>query len=168
MDEADVPDLAAMLADPRLVGRRRLGDDRPVPRSPSAISEVLRRSIDAEHGITFVIDDGQPRGLALASWWWDAMTPDVAVVVGPEHRRRGLGHAAAVRLLRHVFTTGPALVVQADVPSWDADALTFAESLGAERIGVHRRTGIRDGRYHDDVAFALTRDRWEERHGAHG
>lgn len=107
-------------------------------------------------------------GVAFASWWWDALTPDAWVVISPANTGRGHARSAGATLLDHLFTSTPALVVQADVPAWDADALSYAESMGAERIGVHRRTGIRNGRYHDDIAFALVRDRWEELRGARG
>lgn len=166
LDEGDVPGLAAMLADGALVGRRGLPDDRPAPRSTAAIGTILKELVDPGHGVAFAVEADTTVGLATASWWWDVMTPHAHVVIGREHQRRGHGRAAATALVDHLFSSSPALVVQSELPSWDADALTFAEAVGAERIGVHRRTGIRDGRYHDDIAFALTRDRWEEHRGA--
>lgn len=168
LDETDVATVASMLSHPDLVGRRGLGDDRPVPRAPSALAESLKRLCDSDHGAAFVVEADGIVGLATASWWWDTLTPDVHVVVFPAHQRLGHGSAAARRLAGHLFDSSPALVIHSEIPSWDAGALSFAESVGAERVGVNRRTGIRRGSYHDGVVFALTRVRWEELGAAAG
>jgi RimJ/RimL family protein N-acetyltransferase len=164
VESEDVPAIAALLAHPDLVGLRGLHHDRPVRRSVAALAKAVESLVDPEDGDAWVIDAGDPIGVATAGWWWDAHTPWAHVVIHPDHRRQGHGTSAALGVLEWLFHHTPATLVEYSVPGWDDDGLSFADSLGGDRIGVRRRTGIRHGRYHDTVEFAMLRATWEVRH----
>jgi RimJ/RimL family protein N-acetyltransferase len=167
VESEDVAGIARILAHPQLVGRRGLDRDRPVARSAAALTKNVESFVDPDDGDAWVLDvGGTVVGLATVGWWWDAHTPWANVVVAPEHQRRGHGTEAAEHVLGYLFGETLALLVEYSVPSWDADGLTFADSIGGERIGARRRAGVRHGRYFDTIEFALTRTRWEERHAA--
>lgn len=166
IEDEDVRPLAELLAHPDLIGRRGLNRDRPVARSVSALSRNLQELVDPSDGDGWVVDvDGTLVGLATVGWWWDAHSPWAHVVIAPDHRRQGHGTAAAHLVGDHLFGHTVALLVEYSVPSWDADSLSFADSLGGMRTGIRRRSGIRDGRYHDTVEFALERAVWEVSRG---
>jgi len=166
VESEDVLPLALMLADPSLVGRRGLHEDRPGPRSVASISRSLEKLVDPEHGAAWVVEADGIVGLVTSIWWWDALIPWANVVIDPVRQRQGHGTAAARAVLDHFFENTPALAVEYAAPSWDADALSFADSLGGDRTGIRRREGVRRGRYFDGVHFALRRSTWEARHAA--
>lgn len=161
----DVGAVASLLSHPDLVGRRGLHGDRDAARSVAALTKSVESLVDPEHGDAWVVDVDGVVGLATVGWWWDAHTPWVNVVIDPTHQRRGHGSAAAGIVLARLFGETPALLVEYSVPSWDADALSFADSLGGDRVGVSRRTGVRHRRYVDIVRFALSRAAWEVARG---
>lgn len=167
VEDEDVVPLAVLLAHPDLIGRRGLDRDRPVARSVAAIATAVRPMVDPEDGDAWVIEhEGEMVGLATVGWWWDAHTPWANVVVGPAHQRQGHGASAARLVLAHLFDETVAVLVEYSVPGWDADALSFADSVGGHRTGLRRRSGIRHGRYFDTVEFAIDRATWEERRAA--
>ena len=166
VESEDVPVIATLLAHPHLVGDRGLNDDRPARRSVAALAKAVESLVDPEDGEAWVIEAGDPVGVATVGWWWDALTPWAHVVIHPDHQRRGHGTSAALGVLEWVFHSTPALLVEYSVPGWDDAGLGFADSLGGDRVGIRRRTGIRDGRYHDTVEFAMARATWEVRHAS--
>lgn len=161
IETEDVEPIARMLAHPDLVGRRGLDGDRPVSRSVVALSKAVEPLTDPQHGDAWVIDTGEPVGLAIAGWWWDVRVPWVHVVVDPGHWRRGHGSAATRLVFDHLFLDTPAMVIQYGVESWDTGGIAFADRIGGDRVGVRRRTGIRDGRYVDRMEWAVSRHTWE-------
>lgn len=165
VETVDLDAVASLLSHPDLVGRRGLHGDRDVARSVAALTKSVESLVDPEHGDAWVVDVEGIVGLATVGWWWDAHTPWANVVIDPSHQRRGHGSAAARLILGRLFGDTQALLVEYGAPSWDADALSFADSLGGDRIGVNRRTGIRSGRYVDTVRFALSRATWEVARG---
>lgn len=164
--EDDVAAIATFLADPSLVGRRGLRDDRPVPRSMASLIRAIEGMAEKELGETWVVDSGGVVGMVNADWWWDAMSPWVHVVIDPQHQRHGHGTMAIRLVLDHLFLNTPAHIVQGGVPGWDDEGLAFAESLGAVEMGRMRRVGVREGAYFDEVDFVITRDMWEEEHAS--
>ncbi|MDX1447876.1 MAG: GNAT family protein [Acidimicrobiia bacterium] len=168
VESEDVGTLARLLAHPQLVGRRGLDRDRPVARSVASIEKLVTDLVDPENGDAWVIDSDGVVGLATCGWSWDAHTPWANVVIDPNHWRRGHGRKAADAVLVHLFSNTVAHLVQYSVPSWDADGLSFADSLGGSRSGIRRRTGVRNGHYHDEVEFHLLRAEWEGRRAAGG
>lgn len=161
----DVGAVASLLSHPDLVGRRGLHGDRGVARSVAAVTKSVETLVDPDHGDAWVVDVDGVVGIATVGWWWDAHTPWANVVIDPSHQRRGSGSAAAGLILGRLFGDTPALLVEYSVPSWDAGSLSFADSLGGDRVGVSRRTGVRKGRYVDTVRFALSRAAWEVANG---
>lgn len=161
VESADVATVAAMLAHPDLVGRRGLDGDRDAERSVTALTASVDALVNPEDGDAWVVDADGVIGLATAGWWWDALTPWAHVVIDPANQRMGHGSSAARLVFDRLFLTTVAVLVEYSVPSWDADGLSFADSLGGERTGTRRRSGIRKGRYHDTVGFALRRQTWE-------
>lgn len=168
VESDDVAVLARLLSHPDLVGRRNLNGDRPHMRSVTALEKAVGDLVDPEHGDAWVVESDVIVGLATCGWWWDAHTPWVNVVIDPGAWRNGHGTRAARLVADHLFTNTVALVVEYSVPSWDADGLSFADSLGGERAGIRRRTGVRNGRYHDTVEFHLQRTTWEMQRAARG
>lgn len=166
VETEDVAKLATLLSSPDLVGRRGLHRDREAARSVAALTKAVEALVDPEDGDAWVVESDGVVGLASVGWWWDAHAPWAHVVIDPAHQRHGYGSAAARMVLEHLFLSTPAVLVEYSVPSWDADGLSFADSLGGERIGVRRRVGIRQGRYFDTVEFALDRTTWEGTHAA--
>lgn len=166
VESDDVHVLARLLSHPELVGRRGLDGDRPGRRSVASLEKALAELSDPQDGDAWVVDCEGVVGVARCGWWWDAHTPWAQVVIDPMRWRQGHGAAAARLLADHLFSNTVALLVEYSVPSWDADGLSFADSLGGERAGVRRRTGIRDGRYYDTVEFYLPRAVWEAHHAA--
>lgn len=164
----DVVVLAKLLSHPDLVGRRGLRGDRPGLRSVTALEKAVGELVDPEHGDAWVIESDVAVGLASCGWWWDAHTPWANVVIDPAVWRSGHGTRAARLVADHLFTNTVALLIEYSVPSWDAGALSFADSLGGGRAGVRRRTGVRNGRYHDTVEFHMPRAAWEEQRAARG
>lgn len=165
----DVPRVASLLAQPDLAGRRGLPGSHEGPRSVGAITTAVEEMIDSELGASWVVDvDGVVVGLVTAEWWWDALSPWTHVVIDPAHRRHGHGSAAAHHVLDFLFSETVAHLAQYSVPSWDADGLSFADSIGGFRVGARRRGGVRRGRFYDVVMFVMTRQIWEERHGTRG
>lgn len=161
--------MASLLSHPDLAGRRGLRADRGGPRSVRAITTALEEVVESEFGASWVVDvDGAAVGFATADWWWDALSPWVHVVIDPAHRRQGHGMAAVRDVFGFLFATTVAHLAQYSVPSWDADGLSFADSVGGFRVGARRRAGIRRGRFYDEVSFVMTRQIWEERHGSRG
>lgn len=168
VEAEEVPWVASLLADPDLAGRRGLPGNEG-PRSLRAITGAVEEEIDPEFGASWVVDDGgEMVGFVTANWWWDALSPWCHVVVDPAHRRRGHGTTAAHEVLDFLFSQTVAQLAQYSVPSWDADGLTFADSIGGSRAGTRRRVGVRRGRFFDEVVFVMSRQIWEERHGARG
>jgi RimJ/RimL family protein N-acetyltransferase len=169
VETEDVSPVASLLAHPDLSGRRGLRGDHDGPRSVRAITAALEEVLDPEHGTSWVADvDGVVVGFATADWWWDALSPWVHVVIDPAHRRQGHGSEAVRHVLDFLFSATIAHLAQYSVPSWDADGLSFADSIGGFRAGARRRVGVRRGRFYDEVMFVMTRQIWEERHGPRG
>lgn len=162
IESDDVTPLAALLASPQLVGRRGLmGDDRPIERSVAAIRKLIEPLVEPEHGEAWTVEAGGVVGVATVGFWWDVLSPRAHIVIDPDHHRKGYGTAAAWLIFEHVFTVTPAILVQYGVPDWDAAGLSFAESLGSDRVGKSRRVGIREGRYFDRWEFVMERMTWE-------
>lgn len=166
VESDDVSVLAKLLSHPDLAGRRGLDGDRPGLRSVTALEKAIGNLVDPEHGDAWVVESDVTVGLASCGWWWDAHTPWANVVIDPAVWRSGHGTRAARLVADHLFTNTVALLIEYSVPSWDADSLSFADSLGGARAGVRRRTGVRSGRYHDTVEFHLQRAVWEEQRAA--
>lgn len=166
LESEDVAGIASWLAHPSLVGRRQLDDDKPVRRSRAALVAALEPLVDPDDGEAWVVDSDGAVGLVMVDWWWDALTPWAHVVIDPERQRQGHGAAAARLTMGHLFSDTPAVLIQYGVPSWDDAGLAFAATLGGVDVGRKRRVGVRDGAYYDHVEFVISRDTWEERHGA--
>lgn len=169
VETEDVGRVASLLAHPDLAGSRGLPGNHEGPRSVRSLSTAVEEVIDSEFGVSWVVDvDGVVVGFATAEWWWDALSPWIHVVIDPAHRRHGHGSAATRHLLDHLFSETVAHLGQYSVPGWDADGLSFADSIGGFRTGARRRDGVRRGRFYDSVTFAITRQTWEERYGSRG
>jgi RimJ/RimL family protein N-acetyltransferase len=167
IETEDVSRVASLLAHPDLAGRRGLPGNLEGPRSVRAITSAIEELIDPECGVSWVVDvDGSVVGFATADWWWDALTPWAHVVIDPAHRRHGHGSVATLGVLDHLFSETVAHLTSYSVPSWDADGLSFADSIGGFRVGARRRVGMRRGRFYDEVGFVMTRRAWEERRGS--
>jgi RimJ/RimL family protein N-acetyltransferase len=162
--EADHVDLIVeYLAHPDLMGLRGIDGERDGPMSHAELQPAVEKFTKPEHGEAYGIwVDETLVGHTDVRVWWDVLSPEMYLVVAPDHRRSGIGAAAARLSLGHLFEDTPAAVVQTWMPEWNAAGIAFADGLGFESSGRVRRTGIRHGSYVDSLALHLRRAVWEE------
>jgi len=132
------------------------------PRSLAQIRAKVEEIQKQERTVLFAIfsKSNEFVGLAQYSAVWDAWEPYVGVIVWPEHRRKGYGSETARLLLEVAFMHDIAHVTTSWIADWDETAIAFAESLGFKRAGVQRRTGVREGKFFNVVAFDMLRDEY--------
>jgi RimJ/RimL family protein N-acetyltransferase len=163
VEENDLNVIAGYLADPRLAGLRGIEGDRNTPMSRADLGKRIEDWARPQNSLVFCIEHGgQIVGHVRIDLWWDALCPNVDLVIAPDHRRRGYGAGAGGLILEYVFAETLAHTVQTRTPDWNEAGIEFARSLGFREAGRARRTGIRDGEYHDDIAFDQLRTEWED------
>ncbi len=124
------------------------------------LEEIRKEERNAVFGI---LSTGEELvGMGRFSADWDPQCPFLAVVIWPEHRRKGFGSEAATLLLEMCFGQSVARVVSCWIPEWNQDGLAFAESLGFKRCGIERRAGMRDGRFFNGVFLDMLRSEYLE------
>jgi len=167
IEEDDLDVIAAYLSDPLMAGLRGVDGDRNGPMSRSDLRKRIEDWARPQHGLALAVDRGEVMvGHVRIDLWWDALCPHLDIVVAPDHRRRGYGSEAGRILLKYVFTETIAHTAQMRTPDWNLAGIEFARTLGFLEAGSARRTGVRDGAYHDDIFFDQLRIEWEERHRA--
>jgi phosphinothricin acetyltransferase len=108
--------------------------------------------IAASHAWVVAEDDGVVVGYAYASRHRDRAAydwaADVAIYMAASHHGRGLGRRLYEDLFPRVHARGLRTVCAGvALPNPASDALHRA--LGFEEVGVYRRIGWKDGRWHD-------------------
>ncbi len=167
-ESADVADLVAYLNDPATAFARYVGaSPTPLPFGRRRVEALIDEWSDEERaGTTLAVTtaaNGELVGHVSAGWEWDAGTPDLAVVIAPRFRRRGLGTDTVDSMLRYLFDDTMAWMVQAWVGDWNEAGLAFAQANGFREAGKTRRTTRRGGVWVDTVAFDLLRSEYEAR-----
>jgi len=170
LEKKDVGALGSYLNDPCLIGRRYLPwEIRDVaPLSEMQGERILEEWGKETKGFTLGVElreSGDLVGHAGCRWRWDTHCPDVFVVVSPAHQRQGIGSEAVRLLLGYLFGETPAHSVNSWVASWNDGGLAFARSIGFTESGRIPRSGLRDGRWVEEVMIDLLRREWFEREG---
>jgi RimJ/RimL family protein N-acetyltransferase len=161
--EADLPLLESWWLDPAVAA---LQSDavRPCPTGP--IAERFRswstNDTDGAVGFSVVsVDTGELAG--HASLWGATVRRRCAtlgVLLGPEHRGRGLGRETLRLMLRYGFQEMGLHRVQLEVWAFNDRALRCYRSAGFVEEGRRRQVTFHDGRWHDEVLMAVLRAEW--------
>jgi len=101
-------------------------------------------------------------GIGAWSSNWDTYGPWNYVLIWPEHRRKGYGTEAAKILLDKSFSENPAHALDAGSSDWNEARISFIKSLGFKEAGRMRMSGIKDGKYYDDLIFDLLKSEYQE------
>lgn len=162
----DAPALQAYLNRAELAGRRYVpwGFSEEAPLSSAQVASIITRWGEEEAGLNLAVtlrEGGDLIGHALCEWEWDPHAPFTAVVIHPDHQRRGYGSEVLGLLLRYLFYHTPAHNVSSEIASWNLPALVFAGKLGFREAGRNRREGLRGGAYFDGVVVDLLRHEWK-------
>jgi len=127
--------------------------------APSA-EEIARRiqTITRHHPWLLLDDTGVIAGYAYASrhreraaYGWSV---DVAVYVGPAHRRRGVGRALYTALLALLRLQGY-FKAYAGVTLPNPASTGFHQAMGFRPVGVYERVGYKHGAWHDVAWYQL-------------
>lgn len=110
-----------------------------------------------------VVENGEAVG---AVQWLDPGYPGVprgacwrfGCTLLPEARGRGLGTHAHQLLVDHLFSTTPAVRLEADTDVDNLAERRCLEKVGFTREGVLRSVGFRAGRWRDVARYGLLRD----------
>jgi RimJ/RimL family protein N-acetyltransferase len=158
-------DLMAYLNDPAISGRRYIPGHVPstLPLTEGEVSSVIEMFQKRESRAIFAIEHiatNQLLGHVTALWGWDTHSPDIAVVIAPEHQRRGYARETLTIMLDYLFGHLPAHVVETWVESWNVEGAAFAEAMGFRSGGAARRVGMRNGRFYDECSFDILRSEW--------
>ena len=86
----------------------------------------------------------------------------LGVLVGPEHRGRGIGLEAVRLTLRYAFLELGLHRVQLQVWAYNDRALRCYRRAGFVEEGRRREVTFHDGRWHDEVLMAVLRSEWAE------
>lgn len=166
-ESEDVEAAVEVLSAPALWGCRGIDADRHGPMSRAQLGSTIGKWAEPEHGEVFAIDRaGEYAGHVQVDWWWDARCPSLKMVVAPWFRRQGLGREAASLVIDHLFEDTPAKMIHVWVADWNEAGLAFVRSLGFSPTGRMRRTGIRDGSFHDSIPWDLLKGEWRSGNGA--
>lgn len=166
LSPSDAGAIAAYVNEPSLYGNRQLEEDPFGPLPPARIEKLVGET-NGDHSVGLAVEAlGRLIGHMTADSWWDAMTPQVGVVISPGEQRKGYGSEAMTLFLDHLFATTVAEAVHTWVPEFSAPGVAFSKKLGFQPAGRMRRTGLRNGTWFDTLAFDLLRSEWGGRHGA--
>lgn len=119
-----------------------------------SVEELTQRvaAVMARYPWLVADEDGRVLAYAYASRHSDraayAWSVDVAVYVGPEHHRRGLGRALYTALLEIVTVQGFAAAF-AGVTLPNPGSVGLHEAMGFIPVGVYRHVGWKFGTWHD-------------------
>lgn len=166
----DLEPLVAYLNDPGLDGRRYAPGAYPdLPVTLQAGNEILEKWSKTEDQIHLAIVYRGPEtliGHASAYWGWDPHSPDVELVIAPEHQHRGAGSEAFRLLVDWIFASLPAHCVSGFVAGWNETGRKFFERHGFTPAGVSRREAFWRGEYVDEHVYDVLRQEWMANHGA--
>jgi len=79
-----------------------------------------------------------------------------------DHRGKGYGTAAMQLVLRYAFMERRLNKYYGHVLEGNIASATMLKKLGCEQEGVRKQMIYTDGRYHDEILFGLTKERYLE------
>ncbi len=170
-EPGDAPGLYAYLTHPELAGRRYIPwkFEQTLPFPLKTAGDIIEDWNGMENGFCLAVTlktDGSLIGHARAGWGWDALMPEVAVVIAPPHQRKGFGRQVLSWLLDYLFDFTVARNVSNGIEEWNAPALAFAQRLGFSQAGVLRRVAYRGGWFYDEHLYEILKPEWRERNHA--
>jgi RimJ/RimL family protein N-acetyltransferase len=165
IEEADVHDLHAMLADPEV---RRYASTPPLtPEGFSRFVEWSRQQQQAGRFVCFAIESSLRAGAAgiiqLRALEPSFGTAEWGFAIGRPHWGTGLFSAAASLVLDFAFDTIGVHRLEARSVMDNSQAIRALRRLGSVLEGTLRRSFLLGGHYHDDALFALLADDWQRR-----
>ncbi|GAA1655745.1 GNAT family protein [Nonomuraea maheshkhaliensis] len=89
-----------------------------------------------------------------SSWNWT-----IGIILFPEFRGRGIGTAAQKDLVEYLFAHTRAERIQASTDIQNVAEQRALEKAGFQREGILRRAQWRMGEWHDQVLYAVVRER---------
>jgi len=164
----DLLALHAYLNYPELAGRRYLPWRFPgeVPLSKQQVEGVLKHWAEDENAFHLAVilrEDGTLIGHANCDWGWDAICPEIEVVISPAYQILGYGSELLALLLQYLFDNTPAHSIGSGMASWNQEAQKFARKHGFTQSGTMRRAGLRDGLEYNWLGVDLLRSEWVAR-----
>lgn len=88
------------------------------------------------------------------------------IAIAEEHGRKGYASEAVLLALRYYFLERRYQKVTTTVDEFNDASLRLHQRLGFQREGQLRRMTFTQGRYYDQVVFGMTREEFEQTHGA--
>lgn len=141
-----------------------LDNDPPwVPMTLEQVKEAISKNQKKDRTSVFSIwADNIFVGIGAWSSNWDTWGPWAYIVIWPEHRRKGYGTEAAMKLLARSFLDSPAHAIDTGTAEWNIPAIGFIKSLGFKEAGRMRISGMKDGKYYDGLIFDILKTEYLE------
>ena len=159
--------LHAFLNHPDLTGNRYLPWRFPneTPMSSKQVEKILEKWEEEEKAVHLAVilrDSQELIGHAFVDWGWDPHCPNLAIVIAPDHQRRGYGSEVLDLLLDHLFESTPAHNVSGWIAEWNQAAREFVQKHGFKESGRWRRDGLRKGAFYDGLLVDILRPEWRQ------
>jgi RimJ/RimL family protein N-acetyltransferase len=107
--------------------------------------------------------DGQLVGrVTLWGATWRTRAAELGVIIGDEHRGRGMGSDAIRVLLRLAFADLGLHRVELRTPAYNDPALAAYRRVGFSEEGRRREVAWHAGRWHDEVLMSVLEREWAE------
>ncbi len=166
----DKPGLHAFLNHPDLTGKRYIPwrFPREIPLSAKQVEKILEKWGEEEKAVHLAVvlrESQELIGHAFIEWGWDPHCPDMAIVIAPDHQRRGYGSEVLNLLLDYLFKSTSAHNVSSWMAEWNQAARGFVQKHGFQESGRWRRDGLRNGVFYDGVPVDILRPEWQQRAG---
>lgn len=123
------------------------------PKTPAEIAQMIRDRQAAGHGF-FVAEDAGLLGFATYSQFRGgigyARSMEHTVILSPDARRKGAGHALMQAVESHAAAAGAHLMM-AGISGENAVARAFHAKIGYVEVAIIREAGFKFGRFMDLV-----------------
>ena len=134
------------------------------PMTLEQVKEAISKNQKKDRTSVFSIwADNSFVGIGAWSSNWDTWGPWNYIFIWPEHRRKGYGAHAARILIDRSFSDSPAHALDTGAPEWNLPAIGFIKSLGFKDAGRMRSSGMKDGKYYDDIIFDMLKSEYQGR-----
>ncbi len=109
--------------------------------------------------------DGRCIGVSDYYGRWDPRTPRFGIIIWPEYRRQGYGTSMAREMMGRCFQDSIAHSISGYAPEWNEGSLAFMKKLGFTKVGIERRSGIRNGKFFDSVFLDMLKTEYLAKYG---
>ena len=161
--ESDLPLLGSWWQDPTVAA---LQSDAVRPGPPGPAAERFRswstNDTDAAVGFSVVTVDTDDLAGHVSLWGATVRRrcATLGVLLGPEHRGRGLGRETVRLALRYGFLEMNLHRVQLEAWAFNERALRCYRSAGFTEEGRRRQVTFHDGHWHDEVLMSVLQPEW--------